>query len=153
MPPNVTIARIGPDDVAAVLALEQICFSDGWQEPSVRHELTIGHGRAWGAHKDGATVGYLLAWLIGDVAEIVRVGTLPALRGQGIGQALVRACVAAMRLEGARSVLLEVHAENVAAIATYRRCGFETAGLRRSYYPDGGDALVMRCALNDASAS
>jgi ribosomal protein S18 acetylase RimI-like enzyme len=38
---------------------------------------------------------------------------------------------------------LEVAAENVAARALYAALGFTQTGLRKRYYPDGGDALTL----------
>lgn len=38
---------------------------------------------------------------------------------------------------------LEVRAGNAAAVALYRRLGFEEVGRRRRYYADGSDALLM----------
>ncbi|MBM4345124.1 MAG: ribosomal protein S18-alanine N-acetyltransferase [Deltaproteobacteria bacterium] len=134
-------------DAAIVEALEVQCFADAWKAASVRNEVAVEHGRAWLAICAGEPVGYLLAWLVGDEAQINRVGVVPLWRGRGLGQALVRNCLAMVAEQGARSALLEVHAGNGAALVLYRRCGFVQIGRRKAYYPDGGDALVLRIAL------
>jgi ribosomal-protein-alanine N-acetyltransferase len=41
-------------------------------------------------------------------------------------------------------MFLEVAADNKAANALYAGAGFVQVGERRGYYPDGGDALVLR---------
>jgi ribosomal-protein-alanine N-acetyltransferase len=43
--------------------------------------------------------------------------------------------------------VLEVATGNTAAQALYARAGFTDVGLRRRYYADGSDALVMRVNL------
>ena len=49
-----------------------------------------------------------------------------AQRGQGTGEALVRAAIAQARQDGARSVDLTCRAERLAANRLYRRLGFAT---------------------------
>jgi ribosomal-protein-alanine N-acetyltransferase len=41
------------------------------------------------------------------------------------------------------SITLEVRTHNTAAIAMYTALGYQRAGIRRRYYADGQDALVM----------
>ena len=45
---------------------------------------------------------------------------------------------------GAAAMFLEVSESNLAARALYEAGGFARAGLRRRYYADGTDALVLR---------
>lgn len=134
-------------DVAKLAELEARCFADAWSTGSVHNEVKAAHGRAWLATDDGEPVGYLLAWLVGDEAQINRVGVIAEQRGRGLGLELVRVCLASVAEQGAQSALLEVHADNAPALAVYRRCGFAQIGRRKAYYPDGGDALVLRVTL------
>lgn len=147
----VEIRRARAGDGQAIAAVEALCFGDAWSVGSIATELSLDHGRAWLAQTPAGAVGYLLAWMIGDQAEIVRVGTLPDQRGRGIGRALLDNCLAELRAEGAQQVLLEVHVANRAAVALYKRCGFAAVRTRRAYYPDGGDAMVLTADLRAAA--
>jgi RimJ/RimL family protein N-acetyltransferase len=75
-------------------------------------------------------------------------------RRHGIGDALVRACVAWADGRGAREVVLHVFPHNVAAIALYRKHGFEERALVRGAYPrrsgESWDALRMEKPLGAA---
>lgn len=140
------------DDLAALLALEQACFGDPWNSVSVLAELPQGppeadHHRAWVAVEQGGVVASLLAWRLYETCEINRVATLPACRGRGIAKALVQRCLEVCAAQGASEALLEVRADNAAAIALYRACGFAATGRRKRYYPDGSDALIMTRGL------
>jgi ribosomal-protein-alanine N-acetyltransferase len=75
-----------------------------------------------------------------DEVEILLVAVVPHARRRGVGRALVEALLADA---GARRAHLEVRASNRAAIALYERTGFVAAGVRKRYYADGEDALVM----------
>jgi len=68
-------------------------------------------------------------------------------RRQGVGSALMQAmCDYADRWLGLLRLELTVYVDNAAAIALYRKCGFETEGLLRGYAMRDGrlvDALTM----------
>lgn len=67
-------------------------------------------------------------------AHVRSVGlwVLPEHQGQGIGRALLEALIdSAENWMGVTRLTLEVNADNAAAIALYRRCGFEQEGLLR----------------------
>ena len=64
---------------------------------------------------------------------------------RGIGRQLLLALLAEAERRGARSVLLEVAADNAPAQRLYATYGFEPIGIRRGYYqPSNTDALIMR---------
>ena len=81
------------------------------------------------------------------------IGILPAHRGQGIGARLIRACLDETHHLGFTRVELDVHADNLRAIALYEKMGFVREGLvRDAAFIDGvyRDAILM--ALVDRSA-
>jgi [ribosomal protein S18]-alanine N-acetyltransferase len=100
--------------------------------------------------------GFILARAAAGEAEILTLAVRPAERRRGVARALVEAAAAAARAAGAESLFLEVAADNAAALALYRRCGFEQIGLRARYYRRVGappmDALVLRRTLKRANA-
>ncbi|MEH6377936.1 GNAT family N-acetyltransferase [Streptomyces sp. KLMMK] len=63
---------------------------------------------------------------VGAVTELVGIGTLPALRRQGLGLAVTAALVADARSRGAETVFLSAGDDDVARI--YARAGFRRAG-------------------------
>jgi GNAT superfamily N-acetyltransferase len=60
----------------------------------------------------------------GVLGAIQNVGILPALRGRGLGQALLLQALSGMYASGLGRVILEVTAQNEGAIRLYRRLGF-----------------------------
>jgi ribosomal-protein-alanine N-acetyltransferase len=57
--------------------------------------------------------------------------------------------IAEGRRRGAADILLEVRADNPRAQQLYIRFGFEQIHVRKRYYRDGVDALIMRLQLED----
>lgn len=60
------------------------------------------------------------------------MGLLPEFRGRGLGLKLIEATLAAAKHFGLLRVELSVHANNLPAIALYRRVGFELEGIKKS---------------------
>ena len=88
-------------------------------------------------------VGYLGYWLVFDECSINNVGVVPELQGQGIGNLLMEKLIGETERFGARVWVLEVRAGNEPAIALYEKYGFNRTGVRRGYYENGEDAIVM----------
>jgi ribosomal-protein-alanine N-acetyltransferase len=120
---------------------EQILLAEP-SDPLLRCGLVADNG--------GKVAGFAVAsWLRQEAAAEVE-GLFVDLdcRRQGVGSALIAACMAWAAKAGASTVRLEVRASNTAAHALYRRHGFSTAGVRRAYYSSPvEDALVLQAAL------
>jgi [ribosomal protein S18]-alanine N-acetyltransferase len=102
------------------------------------------------ADSGGKVAGFAVAsWLRQEVvAEVEGLFVEMDCRRQGVGSALIAACMAWAAKAGASGVRLEVRASNTAAHALYRRYGFSTAGVRRAYYSAPvEDALVLQAPL------
>ena len=97
--------------------------------------------------RDPEPQGFVIAWAIAADSEILTLAVTPDARRKGIGSALVTAASVAALVRGAATMHLEVGETNAAALALYKKLGFEQAGRRSAYYAgEGGavDALVMR---------
>ena len=88
------------------------------------------------ALSDADLVGFAAAsWLRQELAaEVEALFVDRRYRRQGIGGALIGACITWAANTGASSVRLEVRASNAAALALYYRHGFSATGVRRAYY-------------------
>lgn len=102
---------------------------------------------------DRTPMGFLIARVILDEAEVLSIGTLLDGRRQGVGTALLRTTFDAVRRGGARVVHLEVGEDNPGAVALYRKLGFRPTGRRANYYRRADKrrvaAILMTCDLID----
>lgn len=100
-----------------------------------------------------AADGFVLMRVVADEAEVLTLAVRAEARGRGLGRRLLTEGVERAQAGGAGRVFLEVADDNAAALALYRRSGFEEAGRRRSYYarPDGSRRDALLFALNLAS--
>lgn len=95
--------------------------------------------------------GFLIGRAVAGEAEILTLAVDPAARRFGTGSRLVQGFLAEARKRDATSAILEVSAQNQAAIALYLQAGFSEVGRRKAYYnqPQGAaiDALILASAL------
>ncbi|OOS04719.1 ribosomal-protein-alanine N-acetyltransferase [Moraxella cuniculi DSM 21768] len=98
-------------------------------------------------------VAYCLFQVVFETAEIHRIGTHPDYHRRGLATRLMTAVNQSVAAAGAERLLLEVRADNVAAIGLYQRQGFEPIDVREGYYrADDGqsvDALIMQQRIHD----
>src|SRR3954469_12934422 len=87
---------------------------------------------------------------VADQAELLTLAVQGGRRRRGIGRTLLGLVLERAREQGARTLFLEVGADNEAARSLYAGTGFTEVGRRPGYYRrDGGfsDALVLRLVL------
>ena len=88
-------------------------------------------------------VGFATLLLQPDAGHLDDVAVARDERREGIGRVLVTRLLQIAAERGLGGVTLEVSEHNTAALALYRRVGFQVEGRRPRYYPDGSDALIM----------
>lgn len=161
----VTLRPVTWRDIPRLADLETELFGpEAWSESTWWAELAGRPRREYLALVDGddTLAGYAGLDHGGEVADVMTVAVVPSRRGAGLGDRLVDVLVRRAAGGGAEAVMLEVRADNAAAVRLYARHGFEQVAVRRHYYrPAGqpvvagdvgagagsGDALVMRLRL------
>ena len=148
-------SRIAAADLEAARDVLQAAFAEQGHDTArdldqLREEFARPWSRLWVARReaDAPIVAVLLAWHIVDELEILDVATHPDHRRLGYARALVAGAVAFAAEHAVVRVLLEARRSNAAAIALYRGAGFYMSGLRRRYYPDDEDAVLMTLAFD-----
>lgn len=144
----ITIRPLQSEDLPCILTIERQSHAYPWSEEIFRDECTTAHSRIWVCSEGDEVAGFLCWWTISGEIEIQNVATALRHRRKGVGQHLVAAVLEIARQEGISRALLEVRIGNLGAISLYRAFGFNDCGIRRSYYPDGEDALLMELFLN-----
>lgn len=133
-------------DIPHVHHIETACFpQDCWSLDQFWRELA-GQARDYVvADRDGTVVGYAGISTIPPDSDLQTLAVDPEHRGSGVGRELVAAMLQRAYERGATSMILEVRSDNTSAQKLYTDAGFETIATRSRYYPDGSDALIMRC--------
>ncbi len=139
-------------DVPVLAALELDLFADdAWSAPTWWAELAGRPRRDYVVLVDaGGVLGYAGLDHGGDVADVMTIAVAPLAQGRGLGRVLLAELERRAEARGAGHLLLEVRADNAAAVGLYERTGYAVLSTRRRYYQPGDvDALVMRKALQE----
>jgi ribosomal-protein-alanine N-acetyltransferase len=146
------IRRMKEADLAAVRAIENLSFSNPWNDNTFRGEIQntpVSFPLVVVRRPGEEVIAYIIYWQIRDDVQINNVAVHPDCRGLGLGEAMMRFAIAKVRTAGAEFMTLEVRQSNTPALALYKKLGFEILGTRKNYYtkPDE-DAYVMGLVLD-----
>jgi len=141
---NVVHARI-----CAELHREVFEEPEQWGEAAFQDLLVTPGVVGWLITESDAPAGLLLVRHCLDEAEILTIAVLPTCRRKGFARLMMQNGMSSLAARGVRSLFLEVSVKNRAAIALYNAQGFVECGVRRAYYSDRSDALVMRHDLHN----
>lgn len=127
----------GARDVATVDMLMRAAFDpkygEAWTQGQCLGVLAMPGVWLTLAHIDERPVGFALARVVADEAELLLLATDPGARRRGAGGALLRSVMDDARARRAARLHLEVRAGN-GAVALYGAHGLEKVGERREYY-------------------
>jgi [ribosomal protein S18]-alanine N-acetyltransferase len=128
----------------SVLRIEGQVYPRPWSFSLFMSELNLRSTRYYvAARVNGMVVGYGGLMFVADEAHVTNIAVDPAWHRHKIGTRLLANLAGAARTHGARHLTLEVRISNTGAQAMYRRFGFVTEGVRKNYYEQREDALVM----------
>ncbi|MEU7727506.1 GNAT family N-acetyltransferase [Streptomyces sp. NPDC040724] len=132
--PGTAVGEAGPAELAAATA--EPSAEEG--RSRVSGKLAAGTGAMAAAVRDGVVLCSGMFNPVGDIAEVVGVGTLPSARRQGLALGVTAALVVEARARGARTVFLSAGDEDVARI--YARIGFRRVATALIAEPPAGAA-------------
>lgn len=131
------------EDNQGVTELEQECFLFPWNYEMVKETQSQSSFLGFVAEDNGQLIGYVGAIFCFNQADIALVAVKPELRRQGIAQMLINRLIEGLLIKNVDELFLEVRVSNTPARALYKKMGFEEVGIRKKYYEDTEDAIVM----------
>jgi len=132
--------------LGAVMAIEQVAYPKPWTVNVFAGELEMMRRgeRTYIAAFDGRNlVGYAGLLYTGDDAHVTNIAVAPSHRRHGVATRLLAELAWTAILRGCTGLTLEVRVSNTGAQSLYERFGFEAVGVRKRYYENTEDAIVM----------
>lgn len=132
-------------------ALLPLAAALGWTEGALRDEFASRVARiAVAVDGRGCALGFVSVREVPPELHIVALAVVEAERRRGVGRALL--CHAVADAAECSEALLDVRESNLAARRFYEQLGFREQGLRREYYGDGEDAILLGAGAADLAA-
>ena len=143
---HVKIVPMNAGHLEELERLEKLCFSRPWSRHMLAEELE-NQCAAFLVAEDGVSgkvLGYAGLLVMADEGYITNVAVFPEYRRSGVAAKLIEVFENFARGNRLAFLTLEVRPSNAAAIALYRRFGFQEVGRRKNYYDlPKEDALIL----------
>jgi ribosomal-protein-alanine N-acetyltransferase len=125
-------------EIGILERLEKKCFKDeSWNIQMLSSHWNHGKGILYQS-EDSEYIGYVLFSEFVSEVEIFKIGVIEEYRRKGIARLMM-----SYLQEIYVKIFLEVKETNFTAIQFYQNSGFSPIGIRKNYYPDGGNAILL----------
>lgn len=147
--PLLVISQMQRRHIRSVMTIEEQVYPRPWTPKVFEEEIAMmnqKHRYYLIAHVENKVVGYGGLLLAGDDAHITTLAVSPTWHHRGVATELLLELAWEARARKFSALTLEVRHSNTAAQDLYRRFGFAPAGVRKKYYENTDDAIVMWCS-------
>lgn len=118
-------------------------FDDFWTYSVFKSELGNPNSQYFVAIQDDEIVGFAGVWKAIDDMHITNIVTKISKRHLGIASMLLEKLIAISKEDQVDSLTLEVNENNTYAIKLYEKYNFKKIGLRKNYYAQNENAIIM----------
>ena len=143
------IRKAEPKDAGSISKIEELSIKRPWSIILIEKDLeTNPNASYWVAEEGGTVQGFIGVHNIVGEINITNVAVHPNYRRRGAADELMKAMKSEFdaRKAGGDDIVgitLEVRQSNTPAIKLYEKYGFIAEGIRKGYYSDGEDAVIM----------
>lgn len=128
------------DDVQEI---SELSIRNYWSKEELSKEIDNKLARYFVHEEDNRIVGFVGVWVVCDEGQITNVAVHPDYRRRGIAKMLMTNMINHLKTLDCSIITLEVRKSNTKAYELYTSLGFTDEGLRRRFYKDGEDAIIM----------
>ena len=124
-------------------------FDDFWNYEILKDEIANNNSKYIVAKTEtGEIIGFAGIKIILNEAEIMNIVVHKNYRNNGIGSELLEKILDMSKILKIEKILLEVNENNENAIKLYKKYNFTQTGIRKKYYNNLTDAILMEKAIN-----
>lgn len=123
-------------------------FDDFWTYSIFEKELENPNSKYFVALINEEIVGFAGIWKVLDETHITNIVTKISKRHMGIASKLLEELIKTAKAEKSSLLTLEVNEKNTNAIKLYEKFNFKKIGLRKNYYGQNKNAIIMTLFLN-----
>jgi ribosomal-protein-alanine N-acetyltransferase len=148
------LRRCSKDDLSEVISINLTTLPEHYSDYFFEDLLRSAPEGFLVAEKNGRIAGYIMCRIeygfsnfkrfsLTRKGHVVSLAVTEGNRRKGLGEALVRNAIEALKPKGCTEIYLEVRVSNHDAVRLYRRIGFEVITTMEGYYRDNEEAYLM----------
>ncbi len=137
------IRQLKEDDIYKIIELENKTLNTSLGVNILNEALKNEMSYFFVFEENENIIGYISTMFDGNIVEILNFCVEPSYQNKGYGTNLLIYIDNYFYQLNAKSMILEVDSDNLKAINLYKKFGFELINIRKKYYKNGHDALVL----------
>jgi len=145
---EVKISNMKVEDLELIANSLESDFDNFWNYNVFKSELENGNSKYLVAKIDNHIVGFAGIIPVIDEADISNIVVHKDFRNMKIGSYLLESLINLSTTLNLKTINLEVRESNVPAIKLYEKYGFKICGLRKKYYNNTENAILMQKTLD-----
>ncbi|KYH32426.1 protease synthase and sporulation negative regulatory protein PAI 1 [Clostridium tepidiprofundi DSM 19306] len=126
-----------------VYEINRLSLKSAWSLDSIEKELHNLFAKYVLIKHKNKIIGFAGIWIIVDEGHITNIAVHPEFRGIGLGNILMDELIKLCLRNNINAITLEVRKSNIVAQNLYKKFGFVEEGIRKKYYQDNEDAIIM----------
>ena len=133
-----------------ISSIENKSFDFPWTITQIKKDLdTKLQSENWVYLINKRVVGYVLGNVLLDEYHLNNIAVHPEYLCKKIGTKLVTFLIKHLKKQNINVILLEVSTNNIPANKFYKSLGFIKVGMRKKYYANGENALLLNLNINN----
>ena len=144
---NIKILPMTLDDLEGIKTELEEKYDKFWTYGILKSEIANINSRYIVAKDKDGIIGFAGIRIILDEAHLMNIVVKKEKRGKKIGNLLLENLIKISKDAKAKSITLEVNIKNKVAINLYKKFEFNEVGIRKKYYNNVDDALIMTKAI------
>lgn len=137
------VVELNCSHLEEVYEIEKLSFTDPWSRKLFEDELINDKSVYYVILNNSKVIGYCGFWVILDEIDIMNIAVHPEYRRTGLGNMLMDVIIGYAEAYRIPYITLEVRESNTAALNLYEKYAFKRAGIRKGYYEDRENAVIM----------
>jgi ribosomal-protein-alanine N-acetyltransferase len=152
---NFTLRPYQPSDFESLHRIDLSCYEPGiaYSRRALRSFLALRDAHCWVVCAENETLGFIIAFWQAGKGHLITIDVLESARRKGVGTALLDLAEREMSRAGVYLVELETATNNAAAIAFWKKHGYQATGVHPGYYEGRIDAFIMKKPLTASSSA
>ena len=140
----ITIENLNLNNVEAVSQIEKEMIETPWGLNALKKEIENKNAFYAVIKNDDKVLGYGGIWFSIGTSDITNIAVLKEERRKGYGSIILNELIKKAIENKCYEINLEVNENNEGAILLYEKCGFLKVGLRKKYYNNKDNAIIMQ---------